>query len=138
MKKYALLIIAALMPLLSFAQQEGPFNVRIKNDEYKIYITMNLYDKNLTVPGQEMLGEMDGYIGSTQSANRWFIVDSRLKGKDTAEIDVVNDYGSEDFTAVIKLNADGTYSYRKKDGSTLKFSVRGKWQKIPGDLEMTK
>ena len=56
----------------------------------------------------------------------------------TAEIEVANDYGSEDFTAVLKVEKDGTYSYKKKDGSTLKFAVKGKWQKLPGSLEFKK
>ena len=104
----------------------------------KIYITMNLYDKNVDVPGQAVLGKVDGFIASKQSTGKWIIVSSQIKSKNEAEIEVINDYGSEDFTAVIKRNSDGTYSYTKKGGSTLKFAVRGKWQKIPGSLEFVK
>ena len=43
-----------------------------------------------------MLGEMDGYFGSTQSRGIWMIVASKLVDERTAEIEVVNDYGSED------------------------------------------
>lgn len=134
MKKVLFLLFAAFAPLTAMAQDARPFDVKVVNDEYKIYIRMNLHDKNLTVPGQSVLGEVDGYIASTQSRSTWIIISSEITGENTARIDVVNDYGSEDFTAEVKLNKDGTYSYKKLDGSTLKFAVKGKWQKIPGSL----
>ncbi len=128
----------SLVPMLLPAQTDSTFNVTLHNDEYKIYITMNLYDKDVDVPGQAVLGKVDGFIASKQSSSKWIIVSSRIISKTEAEIEVINDYGSEDFMAVIKRNADGTYSYTKKGGSTLKFAVRGKWQKIPGSLELVK
>lgn len=136
MRKYILISLLSLVSLLSAAQEERPFDATINNDEYKIYIKMNLYDKDIVMPGQEVLGQVDGYIGSSQSRNTWIIVGSRLTGRNTAEIDLVNDYGSEDLTAVIKHNSNGTYSYKKKSGSTLKFGVKGKWQKLPGTFEL--
>ncbi len=128
----------SLVSAAAVAQQGRPFDTTIRNEEYKIYIRLNLYDKNITVPGQDVLGEVDGYFGSTQSSTKWIVVASRLIDGRTAEIEVVNDYGSEDFTATLKVNDDGTYEYKKDGGSTLKFAVRGKWQKIPGNLELVR
>ena len=138
MKKLSFALFMSLVPMLLPAQTDSTFNVTLHNDEYKIYITMNLYDKDVDVPGQAVLGKVDGFIASKQSSSKWIIVSSRIISKTEAEIEVINDYGSEDFMAVIKRNADGTYSYTKKGGSTLKFAVRGKWQKIPGSLELVK
>lgn len=138
MIKYVLLLLMSLFPLLSASQEAQPFDVTVRNDEYKICIRMNLYGKDIVVPGQEVLGNVDGYIGSDQSAGKWIITSSRIVDGREAEIEVVNDYGSEDFTAVIRLNADGTYSYKKKNGSTLRFAVNGKWQKIPGGMTLKK
>ena len=132
MRRLTILLMFLAVSLFASAQEGRPFDVTISSEEHKISIRMNLYDKNVSVPGQDVLGAVDGYFYSSQSRNIWLIVDSRITGKNTAEIEVINDYGSEDFTAVIKHNADGTYSYRKKGGSTLKFGVRGKWQKLPG------
>ncbi|MCD8290214.1 MAG: hypothetical protein LUC91_01780 [Prevotella sp.] len=134
MKKYLLILVFSIISLHIAAQEQKPFNVEISNDEYKIYIKMNLYDKNIIAPDNEALGKLDGFWGSMQSTSKWFITSSRIINKKTAEIEVINDYGSEDFTAVIKLNDDGTYNYQKKNGSTLKFAVNGKWQKIPNSL----
>lgn len=138
MPRLLLAIMLGLAPLLAIAQEARPFDVEISNDEYKIYMRINLYDKNLTVPGQDVLGEVDGYIASRQSRTTWIIVGSEIVNATTARLEVVNDYGSEDFTAELKLESDGTYSYRKKDGSTLKFAVKGKWQKLPGSLEFVR
>lgn len=138
MRKAFLLFAMFLTAVLAAAQEARPFDVEIKNDEYKIYIKMNLYDRNVTVPGQDMLGQMDGYVGSAQSAGKWYIVDSRVLGDDTAEVDVTNDYGSENFTATVKANPDGTYTLDRKGGSTLKFAVKGKWQKIPAKVTFKK
>ena len=113
-----LLLAATIATTLAAAQEARPFSGEIRNEEHKIYIRMNLYD--------------------TQSASKWMIIDSRIIDDNTAEIDVVNDYGSEDFTATLKLNADGTYTYDKRGGSTLKFAVKGKWQKIPGKVDFEK
>ena len=90
------------------------------------------------MPGQSVLGEVEGYFTSKQGRTTWLVVSSELVDERTAVIEVVNDYGSEDFTAELKANADGTYSYKKKGGSTLKFAVMGKWQKIPGRLTLVK
>ena len=138
MRKLLFLFVMSLVSAAAVAQQGRPFDTTIRNEEYKIYIRLNLYDKNITVPGQDVLGEVDGYFGSTQSSTKWIVVASRLIDGRTAEIEVVNDYGSEDFTATLKVNDDGTYEYKNDGGSTLKFAVRGKWQKIPGNLELVR
>ncbi|MCD8210906.1 MAG: hypothetical protein LUC37_05120 [Prevotella sp.] len=133
MKRYLLLLVILTVCLCGKAQNTKPFNSEIHNDEYKIFIKMNLYDKNIVAPDNEALGEIEGYFGSTQSTNKWLIVSSIISGN-TAELEVMNDYGSEDFTATITYQEDGTYSYKKKQGSTMKFAVKGKWQKIPSSL----
>lgn len=138
MKKAFFTLFMAVAALQVAAQEARPFDTTIHNEEYKIYIKMDLYDKDISVPGQDVLGKVDGYIGSKQSRTTWMIISSTLIDERTAELEVVNDYGSEDFTAELKANHDGTYTYRKKDGSTLKFAVKGKWQKIPSRVEFRK
>lgn len=136
MKRYLLAILLALVTVVAPAQEKRPFDTKVFNDEYRIYLRMNFYDKDLSVPGADVLGKVDGYIASLQSGSRWFIVGSTIKSKTEAEIEVVNDYGSEDFTATLKYNGDGTYTFRKRGGSTLKFAVAGKWQKLPGTFTL--
>lgn len=138
MKRLLFVMLLHLTAAIAAAQEERPFDATIRNEEYKIHIRLNLYDNNVKVPGQDVLGEVGGYFGSTQSSTKWFIVGSSIIDERTAEIEVINDYGSEDFTATLKAGADGTYTYKKEDGSTLKFAVKGKWQKLPSRLELKK
>ncbi|MBR6138268.1 MAG: hypothetical protein IKQ12_01690 [Prevotella sp.] len=103
------------------------------NNEYNVYIKINLIDKDILVPGQEILGELDGYFGSTQSSHIWPITSSELEGS-TAQIEVINNYGSEDFTASIILKDNNTLEFKHLKGSTFKFPVNKKWQKLPSKL----
>lgn len=119
---------------LSAQQEDNTFKGHIRNKEYNIYITMNFSDKNVLVPGQEMLGEVCGYIGSDRSKHVWFITSAEVTDSKTARIEVINNYGSEDFTAKLSINRDGTYTLKHTGGSTLKFPVGGKWQKLPGNV----
>ena len=108
----------------------GKFN----NEEYKIFLEINFTQKNIVVPNQEVFGQLDGYIGSTQCNTLWPIPTSDVKGKN-AFIEVINNYGSEDFEASLKLLNDSSILYEHKNGSTLKFPVNKKWHKIPKKLE---
>ena len=103
------------------------------NNEYNVYIKINLIDKDILVPGQEILGELDGYFGSTQSSQIWPITSSEVEGS-TAKIEVINNYGSEDFTASIILKDNNTLEFKHLKGSTFKFPVNKKWQKLPSKL----
>ena len=107
------------------------------NEEYKIFLEINFTQKNIVVPNQEVFGELDGYIGSTQCNTVWPITSSDVKGKN-AFIEVINNYGSEDFEASLKMLNDSTIQYEHKNGSTLKFPVNRKWHKIPTKLTFTR
>lgn len=89
MHRLIITLFTVLMSAFISAQEIKPFDVTISNDDYKIYMRLNLHEKNILVPEQEMLGEMDGYIGSSQSRNKWFIVSSQLIGKNIAEIEII-------------------------------------------------
>lgn len=112
---------------------EKLFKGRFYNEEHKIYIDINLYDHNVIIPMQEVLGELDGYIASDQCGTTWCIVSSETKGN-KATIDVINNYGSEDFRASMQIIGDSILNYSHKGGSTLKFPVNRKWQKIPSQV----
>ena len=103
------------------------------NNEYNVYIKINFIDKDILVPGQEILGELDGYFGSTQSSHIWPITSSEVEGS-SAKIEVINNYGSEDFTASIILKDNNTLEFKHLKGSTFKFPVNKKWQKLPSKL----
>ena len=117
-------------------QSVKPFKGKFVNDEYQIYLKLNAYEQNITVPDQEIYGELPGYFGSKRDSRQWLVIECEIINNNTVEMKVVNDYGSEDFTARLTLNSDGTYTLKHLEGSTYKIVVDSKYVKIPKKIEM--
>lgn len=119
-----------------YSQTVESFKGKFVNDEYQIYLKLNAYEKNITVPDQEIYGELPGYFGSKRDSRQWLVIECEIINNKTVEMKVVNDYGSEDFTARLTLNADGTYTLKHIEGSTYKIVVDSKYVKIPKKIEL--
>ena len=88
------------------------------------------------MPRQEILGELPGFFGDQKDSRKWLITGAEVKGN-TAYLEIVNDYGSEDLEAELTLEKDGTYTLEQKKGSTIKIARNRKWVKIPKKLTFT-
>lgn len=111
---------------------------RIDNDEYQVYIVMDFYRKNITCPRQEIFGQNPGYFGAKRDTRKWIIEDANISGH-TANLVIINDYGSEDLEAKLTYNPhDKTYTLERTEGSTMKIVVDRKWVKIPKKLVFKK
>lgn len=128
----------SLWCFLGQAQTNKPFIGTFNNNEYNIYIKLNLYDKNIVVPQQEIFGEVDGFVGDYKDSRKWLITGSKINKDNTATISIINDYGSEDLTALLTLTNDTTILLTQKDGSTMKIARNRKWQKLPSKLSFIK
>ena len=117
-----------------FAQDSTAFKGKIVNDEYQIWIEMDFDAQAVIVPEQEIFGEVAGYLGAKRDPRKWIVTGVEMKNKTTARLEIVNDYGSEDLTATLMLNADGTFTLKQLDGSTIKIAVNKKWVKLPKTL----
>ena len=106
MKKLFLISAACLFALLSASAQKTakPFRAYLYNNEYEVFMRLDLYDESITVPGQDL------------------------------ELQMINDYGSEDLTATLTAENDSLYVLKQVEGSTLKVPKEGKWQKLPSKL----
>ena len=119
------------------AQSDKVFHTYIYNDEFKVYMDINLYENNVIVPDQELFGEIPGYFGAKRDQRKWLITSAKIDGKYSATLEIVNDYGSEDLTATLTYNPeDGSYVLRQKSGSRIKIVVNRKWVKIPTELKL--
>lgn len=112
-----------------------PFKKYLRNDEYGVYIRINLHDSDISVPNHEIYGQLPGYLGKDHNSFFWVITSAKVVNGKKAELDLINDYGSEDLTATLTVKNDTTYILRQEDGSTLKVPNKGKWQKLPKVLE---
>lgn len=119
------------------AQSDKVFHTYIYNDEFKVYMDINLYENNVIVPDQELFGEIPGYFGAKRDQRKWLITSAKIDGKNSATLEIVNDYGSEDLTATLTYNPeDGSYVLKQKSGSRIKIVVNRKWVKIPIELKL--
>ncbi|WP_456102931.1 hypothetical protein [Prevotella sp.] len=113
------------------------FKAHLVNDEFQVWIDLDLYHNNILVPRQEIFGEVPGYFGAVRDTRKWIISDATIKGK-KAILTIINDYGSEDLKAELKHNSNGTYTLSRIDGSTMKIVVNNKWVNIPKDVTFYK
>lgn len=138
MKRFLMLLLAMVSILVGAAQNVNSnqvFHTYIYNDEYKVYMDVNLYEANISVPGQDVLGTVPGFFGALRDSRKWLVTDAKIVGKNKAELEIINDYGSEDLTATLTYNPkDNTYVLKQTGGSRLKIVVNRKWLKIPTEI----
>ena len=136
MKKIFTAFVLALMFLPVLAQENNqPFRAYLINKEYSVYLRINFYDEDVTVPGQDLYGKLPGYLSKQHNSFCWLITTTEVEGN-KATLQMINDYGSEDLTATLTAENDSVYVLKQIDGSTLKVPNNGKWQKLPKTLEL--
>ena len=136
MKKIFSTFILALMCLPTLAQEnKEPFRAYLINKEYSVYLRINFYQENISVPGQDLYGKLPGYLSKQHNSFCWLITSAEVEGN-KATIQMINDYGSEDLTATLTAENDSIYVLKQIEGSTLKVPNNGKWQKLPKTLEL--
>lgn len=124
--------------LTSFAQKDSTiFKGYLSNNEYEVYLQINFYQNDIKVPGQEIFGTIAGFLGDRKDSRKWLITNAAIEGK-TAHLSIINDYGSEDLTADLTLESDGTYSLKQITGSNIKIARNKKLVKIPKKLTFMK
>lgn len=135
MKKLFLLSAACLFTLLTASAQKTakPFRTYLYNNDYEVFMRIDLYDERITVPGQDLYGELPGYLGKKNNTFCWLITSAKIDGN-KAELQMINDYGSEDLTATLTAESDSLYVLKQVGGSSLKVPKEGKWQKLPSKL----
>lgn len=133
------IIFSALFLMLStsiWAQKQGDsFRAYLYNNTYNVYLRINFYNQDVTVPGQELYGQLPGYLGKLHNSFCWVITSCDIKSEKKAELQLINDFGSEDLSATLTLENDSIYVLKQGAGSTIKVPSNGKWQKLPKILE---
>jgi hypothetical protein len=136
MRKNLLTLLFGIMTVAVFAQKDDTaFRAYIYNNEYDVYLRINFYDQDITIPGQELYGELPGYLGKKNNSFCWVITSCKLNSDHEAEMQMINDFGSEDLTATLTRKNDSIYILKQKRGNTIKVPRNGKWQKLPGQIE---
>jgi hypothetical protein len=137
MKSTILSILLSLICFSAYSQSDAPFKAYIYNKEYKVYMRINLYDNDIKIPGQEIFGEIGGFLRSDDDSRCWIITSAEVnEKKKTANLEIINDYGSEDLTATLSYNPkDSVYTLKQGAGSTIKIARNRKWVKLPSTMK---
>ena len=139
MKKVLLTIAVGLTSVAALAQDDvKAFKGYLYNQEYEVYLRMDFYNESVTVPGNELYGQLPGYLGKKNNSFCWPITAAKVQDEQKAELSLINDYGSEDLTATLTRQNDTLYILKQEQGSTLKVPKNGKWQKLPKTLPFTR
>lgn len=144
MKKALLFFILALLPMAMAAKvndagkDSTTFKGYLYNQKYNVYIVMDFYHNNITVPMQEIYGAMAGYFGDREDGRKWLFTAATVKDSKTAEIQIINDYGSEDLMATLTTDDGKNFKLKQGKGSTLKIARNRKWLKMPKELDFVK
>ena len=108
------------------------------NQKYDVFIVMDFYHNNVMVPQQEIYGAMSGYFGDREDGRKWLFTAATIKNGETAELQTINDYASEDTTATRTTDDGKNFKLKQVKGSTLKIARNRKWLKMPKELDFVK
>ena len=135
--KFFLTMLALTVSTAVLAQKDSTaFRAYLINNIYEVFLRINFYEQDITVPGQELYGQLPGYLSKKRNSFCWLITSADIVSDKEAMLSLINDYGSEDLTARLVRQNDSVYTLRQMEGSTLKVPKDGKWQKLPKTLEL--
>lgn len=135
MRKLHLLLLICFCATKSYAA--GPWKLKLTNKEEKIELHLDLHEESIEVPGMEMFGTMNGFIGG-DIYRIWPITSFKIKDDKTARIKVSNDLGSETQEIELIKKNDSIWSMNFIGRNVIK-RVRGKkLVKIPSSFIMKK
>ncbi len=132
MTRILLLVLLQLCcTALSAQDDKQTFRAYLYNNEYDVYLRINFYDQDVEVPGQPLYGKLPGFLGKVHNSFCWVITSCKIKNEREAELDLINDFGSDDLHASLFCHNDSTYVLHQAKGNALKVPKDGKWQRLP-------
>lgn len=126
------MIVCALAALTEISAQK-PFKCLLVDNENGIKIQLDLYEETVNVPGMEIFGPMNGYLGGNVFGI-WMVTSFKVESDQVAQLRFSNDLGSETQQARLVKKDDNTYTLELQDGVVIKKVVNKKLVKIPKDL----
>jgi len=120
---------------ISAIYAHGPWKLKLCCPEEDIRLHLDLYEESIEVPGMEMFGPMNGYLGGN-IYGVWTITSYKIQDDKTATIKLSNDLGSETQKATITQQSDSIYTLHLDGTVVVKRVVDRKLVKISSDFKM--
>ena len=131
MKSRFLLLLLTISSVLYAGR---PWKMESVDPQEKVTLTIDLYEESVEVPGMEIFGLMNGYLGGN-IYGVWLVTSFRIKGN-RAILRLSNDLGSETQEAELVQTSDSTYMLELKGSVVVKRAVGRKLVKIAPTLKM--
>ena len=134
---YKNLLTAILLTVAISALAQGPWKMILTCPEEKIDLVMNLYKEDIEVPGMEMFGAMNGYLGGN-IYGVWSITSFKIDSDKNVSLRVSNDLGSETQAIQITQQNDSVWRMEFTGHNVIKRVNGKKLVKIPSVFLMKK
>ena len=134
MKRILFLFFIALS-LSSTVMAQGPWQLKLLCPEENVRLHIDLYEESIKVPGMEMFGPMNGYLGGN-IYGVWTVTSFKIQDDKTATLRLSNDLGSETQKVTLTQQSDSLYLLHLDGITVVKRVVGKKLVKVPIDFKM--
>ena len=120
--------------LCPYSYANNPWKLCLTDPKEEVTLTIDLHEESIEVPGMEMFGPMNGYLGGN-IYGVWAVTSFKTK-KDKAILRLSNDLGSETQEAELTQTSDSTYTLKLLGSTVVKRAEGRKLVKITSTLKM--
>ncbi len=129
------LFLIALLCNVFVMQAQGPWKFKLLCPEEDIRLHIDLYEETINVPGMEMFGPQNGYLGGN-IYGVWTVTSFKIQDDKNASLKLSNDLGSETQKVTLVQQSDSIYTLRFEGTNVVKRAIGRKLVKIPSEFKM--
>ena len=120
--------------LCPYSYANNPWKLSLTDPKEKVTLTIDLHEESIEVPGMEMFGPMNGYLGGN-IYGVWAVTSFKIK-KDKSILRLSNELGSETQEAELTQTSDSAYTLKLLGSTVVKRAEGRKLVKITSTLKM--
>lgn len=124
------------LALCNYAHASNPWKLSLTDPKERVTLTIDLHEESIEIPGMEMFGPMNGYLGGN-IYGVWAVTSFKMK-KNKVILRLSNDLGSENQEAELTQTSDSTYTLKLLGSTVVKRAEGRKLHKITPTLKMIK
>ena len=130
-------VLLFLISLCSYSTilSQGPWKMSLLCPDEDVRLKIDLYEETIKVPGMEMFGPQNGYLGGN-IYGVWTVTSFKIQDDKTATLKLSNDLGSETQKVTLTQQSDSIYVLHFDGTNVVKRAVGRKLVKIPSEFKM--
>ena len=130
-------LLLFLISLCSYSTilSQGPWKMSLLCPDEDVRLKIDLYEETIKVPGMEMFGPQNGYLGGN-IYGVWTVTSFKIQDDKTATLKLSNDLGSETQKVTLTQQSDSIYVLHFDGTNVVKRAVGRKLVKIASEFKM--